>query len=121
MPSYADLVNDPEVDVVYNPLPNSLHAPWNVAAIEAGKHLFSEKPFASNAVEAAMVRDVAAGRDQVVFEGFHYRYHPIFGRLLQVSTDGTIGVAGPGSGSPCPCLRPRTTTCAGRGRWPAAR
>src|SRR4051812_22881417 len=91
VPSYADLVNDPEVDVVYNPLPNSLHAPWNIAAIEAGKHLLTEKPFASNAVEAALVREVAAGRDQVVFEGFHYRYHPIFQRLLQVSTDGTIG------------------------------
>jgi predicted dehydrogenase len=91
VPSYADLVNDPEVDVVYNPLPNSLHAPWNMAAIKAGKHLLSEKPFASNAGEAALVRDVAAGSDMVVFEAFHYRYHPIFERLLQVTTDGTIG------------------------------
>jgi predicted dehydrogenase len=89
--SYAELVNDPEVDVVYNPLPNSLHAPWNIAAIEAGNHLLTEKPFASNAVEAATVRDAAAARNQVVFEGFHYRYHPIFKRLLEVSADGTIG------------------------------
>jgi predicted dehydrogenase len=91
LPSYVDLVNDPEVDVVYNPLPNSLHAPWNIAVIGAGKHLLSEKPFASNAVEAGQVRDVAARATSVVFEGFHYRYHPIFERLLQVTTDGTIG------------------------------
>src|SRR4051795_2812075 len=89
--SYAELVRDPEVDVVYNPLPNSLHAPWNIAAIEAGKHLISEKPFASNAIEAEQVRNVAARASTVVFEGFHYRYHPIFERLLQVATDGTIG------------------------------
>src|SRR3954452_23088308 len=81
--SYAELVNGPEVDVVYNPLPNSLHAPWNIAAIEAGNHLLTEKPFASNTVEATTVRDVAASRHQVVFEGFHYRYPPIFERLLQ--------------------------------------
>jgi len=91
VPSYVDLVNDPEVDVVYNPLPNSLHATWNVAAIKAGKHLLAEKPFASNAAEAAVVRGVAAGSTNVVFEAFHYRYHPIFNRLLQVTTDGTIG------------------------------
>ena len=91
VPSYVDLVNDPEVDVVYNPLPNSLHAPWNIAVIEAGKHLLSEKPFASNAIEAEQVRDVAGRATSVVFEGFHYRYHPIFERLLQVTADGTIG------------------------------
>jgi len=89
--SYVDLVNDPEIDVVYNPLPNSLHATWNVAAIKAGKHLLAEKPFASNAAEAAAVRDVAARSSTVVFEAFHYRYHPIFNRLLQVTSDGTIG------------------------------
>src|SRR3954462_11094877 len=73
--SYAELVRDPEVDVVYNPLPNSLHAPWNIAAIEAGKHLLTEKPFATPAIEAATVYDTAAARSNVVFEGFHYRYH----------------------------------------------
>ncbi len=88
---YAELVADPEVDVVYNPLPNSLHAPWTIAAIEAGKHVLAEKPFASNAAEARVVRDIVAGTDRVVFEAFHYRYHPIFERLLDIVVDGTIG------------------------------
>ena len=51
--SYADVIADPEVEAIYNPLANSLHAPWNKAAILAGKHVLTEKPFASNAAEAA--------------------------------------------------------------------
>ncbi|MFL6134890.1 MAG: Gfo/Idh/MocA family protein, partial [Nocardioidaceae bacterium] len=51
--SYADVVNDPEVEAIYNPLANSLHAPWNKTAIVAGKHVLTEKPFASNTTEAA--------------------------------------------------------------------
>lgn len=88
--SYAELLADPEVEVVYNPLPNADHAPWNLAALRAGKHVFTEKPFASNAAEA---REVAAQpRDGLVlFEGFHHRYHPLYHRFLQVVADGTIG------------------------------
>lgn len=89
--SYQQVIDDPEVEAIYNPLPNSLHAPWNVAAIRAGKHVLTEKPFAANATEAAQVHEVARGSDRVVFEGFHYAYHPIFARLLELITDGTIG------------------------------
>jgi len=56
--SYADVIADPEVEAIYNPLANSLHAPWNKAAILAGKHVLTEKPFASNTTEAAQVRDL---------------------------------------------------------------
>ena len=69
--SYADVIADPDVEAIYNPLANGLHAPWNLAAVEAGKHVLSEKPFASNAEEAAEVRDAAAKAGVVLLEGFH--------------------------------------------------
>ena len=89
--SYEAVINDPEVEAIYNPLPNSLHAPWNLAAIRAGKHVLSEKPFASNAEEARLVADAAQGSGLVVFEAFHYAYHPVFQRFLDIISDGTIG------------------------------
>jgi predicted dehydrogenase len=89
--SYAELLADPDVEVVYNALPNSLHGPWNLAAVQAGKHVLSEKPFASNAEEARQVAAVAASSDRVVFDGFHYRYHPIFNRFLTAIASGEIG------------------------------
>ena len=54
-----DVINDPEVDVVYNPLANSLHAPWNLAAVAAGKPVLTEKPFARNRTEAKRVAEAA--------------------------------------------------------------
>jgi predicted dehydrogenase len=89
--SYADVIADPEVEAIYNPLANSLHAPWNKAAILAGKHVLTEKPFASNRTEAAEVRDLAHGRSLVVFEGFHYLYHPLMSRLTSLLADGELG------------------------------
>lgn len=91
VPSYEALLADPEVEVVYNALPNSLHGPWNLAAIAAGKHVLTEKPFASNAMEARTVADAAAASGLVVFDAFHHRYHPIFARLLDLLTSGEIG------------------------------
>jgi predicted dehydrogenase len=90
--SYADVIADPEVEAIYNPLANSLHAPWNKAAVLAGKHVLTEKPFASNATEATQVRDLARGRSLVLFEGFHYLYHPLMKRLRSLLADGELGV-----------------------------
>ena len=89
--SYDDLLADPEIDAVYNPLPNGLHGPWTARAIEAGKHVLCEKPFTSNADEAEQVAERAARHpDQVVMEAFHYRYHPFTERLRELAT-GELG------------------------------
>ena len=89
--SYDDVVNDPEVDLVYNPLANSLHAPWNVRALQAGKHVLSEKPFATNAEEARRVAEVAAASKGVVMEAYHYAFHPVMKRVVEVVESGEIG------------------------------
>jgi predicted dehydrogenase len=89
--SYAEVIADPDVEAIYNPLANALHGPWNLAAVEAGKHVLSEKPFASNAEEAAEVRDAAAKAGVVVLEGFHYLFHPVMQRMLELLDSGEMG------------------------------
>ncbi|MFH9706584.1 Gfo/Idh/MocA family protein [Streptomyces luteogriseus] len=91
VPSYADLIADPEVDVVYNPLANGLHGPWNLAALAAGKHVLSEKPSASNAAEAAEVRQAAERAGTVFMEAFHYLFHPVTRRLHELLASGELG------------------------------
>jgi predicted dehydrogenase len=88
--SYEELLADPDIDAVYNPLPNSLHGPWTLRAIEAGKHVLCEKPFTSNADEAAQVVQAASASGLVVMEAMHYRYHPLTQRLTEV-----VGELGP--------------------------
>jgi len=83
--SYDALLADPSVDAVYNPLPNGLHGQWTTRALEAGKHVLCEKPFTANAEEAEQVAAVAAAHpDLVLMEAFHYRYHPLVDRLLEI-------------------------------------
>jgi predicted dehydrogenase len=89
--SYAAVLADPEIEVVYNPLPNALHGPWNLAAVEAGKHVLSEKPFASTAAEAEEVRAAAQIAGVTVVEGFHYLFHPVMQRLFALLDDGELG------------------------------
>lgn len=88
---YAGVLADPEVEVIYNPLANGLHGPWNLRTLEAGKHVLSEKPFASNAEEAERVVAAARGVDRVASEAFHYRLHPVFLRLLDLVDSGALG------------------------------
>jgi predicted dehydrogenase len=89
--SYADVVGAPDVEAVYDPLPNALHGTWNLAAIDAGKHVLSEKPFAANAEEAADVAAAAHRRGVIVVEGFHYLYHPVTRRLHELLASGDLG------------------------------
>ena len=87
---YSALLIDDEIDAVYNPLPNGLHGRWTLAALEAGKHVLCEKPFTANAAEALAVADASVRAGKVVMEAFHYRYHPLFARVLEL-----IGTVGP--------------------------
>lgn len=89
--SYQDLIDDPDIDAVYNPLPNGLHGRWTRAALAAGKHVLCEKPFAANADEARAIADLAAGADRVVMEAFHYRYHPLTLRAEEIIATGELG------------------------------
>lgn len=93
--SYEALIEAPDLDAVYIPLPNSLHAEWTLAALVAGKHVLCEKPFTSNAKEAEVVAEasrLAAEQSRlVVAEAFHYRYHPLARRMVEIVTSGQLG------------------------------
>jgi predicted dehydrogenase len=89
--SYAELLADPEIDAVYNPLPNALHCEWTIRALEAGKHVLCEKPLASNADEARRMALAAEKAGRVLVEAFHWRYHPLAERMKNVVASGALG------------------------------
>ncbi|HYB81277.1 MAG TPA: Gfo/Idh/MocA family oxidoreductase [Mycobacterium sp.] len=89
--SYQALIADPDIDAVYNPLPNSLHGRWTRAALSVGKHVLCEKPFTANAAEAREIAELAANSDRVVMEAFHYRYHPLTLRVEEIIASGELG------------------------------
>jgi predicted dehydrogenase len=89
--SYDALIADPDLDAIYNPLPNGLHAEWTIAALEAGKHVLCEKPFTANTREAEAVAAVATRTGLVVMEAFHYRYHPLAQRMRDIVDSGELG------------------------------
>jgi predicted dehydrogenase len=82
--SYDELIADPNVDAIYNPLPNGLHGRWTLAALKAGKPVLCEKPLTANADEAEQVAAAARDSGLVVMEAFHYRYHPLTDRVLEI-------------------------------------
>ena len=89
--SYEALIADPDLDAVYNPLPNGLHGRWTRAALAAGKHVLCEKPFTANAAEAREIAKLVAKSDRVVMEAFHYRYHPLALRIEEIIASGELG------------------------------
>lgn len=89
--SYDALLADPEVDVVYNPLPNHLHHPWTLKALQTGKHVLCEKPMACNSSEAREMADTAASAGLLLMEAFTYRFHPRSQRIKQMVAEGVIG------------------------------
>lgn len=89
--TYEQVVEDPDIDAVYNPLPIARHREWTLAALAAGKHVLCEKSFACNAGEAEEMALAAADTGLVLMDAFHYRYHPVFRRAKEVVDDGLLG------------------------------
>jgi len=89
--SYDELLHSGEVDAIYNPLPNSMHAEWTIRALEAGLPVLCEKPFTANAAEARKVVQAARSKHLPVAEAFMYRYHPVYDRVRALIDEGAVG------------------------------
>lgn len=90
---YQEMIDDPAIDVVYNPLPNGLHHEWTIKAIQAGKHVLLEKPSASNEKEAKEIWEKAKEKNVVVLEAWHYRNHPALHEYVSLQgSSGTLSV-----------------------------
>jgi len=89
--SYEALLADPELDAVYNPLPNGLHCEWTIRALRAGKHVLCEKPIAANADEAVRMAEAARETGRTLVEAFHWRYHPLAERMRATIAGGELG------------------------------
>jgi len=91
---YEALLADPEVEAIYNPLPNSLHAEWTIRAAEAGKAVLCEKPLARDAAQAASMVSACARHKVPLMEAFMYRFHPQNARVRALIAQGAIGEVG---------------------------
>lgn len=89
--SYEELLADPDVDVIYNPLPNSMHAEWTIKAAQAGKHILCEKPLANTADDVDAMTDAAKKAGVVLMEAFMYRHHPQTLKVKDLVDQGAIG------------------------------
>src|SRR5512143_3417467 len=89
--SYEALLADPEIDVIYNPLPNSLHAEWTIKAVEAGKHVLCEKPLALSVEEVNAIQAAARKHDRIVAEAFMYRHHAQTLKVQELVKNGSLG------------------------------
>src|SRR6266704_6031281 len=89
--SYEELLRDPEIEAIYNPLPNHMHVPWSIKAAEAGKHVLCEKPLGMNVAEA---RELLAARDRTgvkIGEAFMVKTHPQWVRVRDLISKGVVG------------------------------
>ena len=89
--SYEELLDDPAIDAIYNPLPNHLHVPWTIRAMEAGKHVLCEKPVALTAAEAAQLVEARARTGKLVAEAFMIRHTPWWQRVRALVQEGALG------------------------------
>ena len=91
--SYEELLADPSIQAIYNPLPNHMHVPWTIRALEAGKHVLCEKPIALSAGEAAQLVDASQRTGSIVAEAFMVRHHPQWLKVKDIVASGRIGEA----------------------------
>tara|TARA_B100000809_G_scaffold263274_1_gene316117 strand:- start:5003 stop:6016 length:1014 start_codon:yes stop_codon:yes gene_type:complete len=90
--SYEELLADPDIEAIYNPLPNHLHVPVSIQALEAGKHVLCEKPIGLTAAEGQQLVDAARAHPELkVMEAFMFRHHPQWQKAQQLVSDGRIG------------------------------
>ena len=89
--SYEDLLADPTVDAVYNALPNAMHHDWTLRALQAGKHVLCEKPFANNLAQSRAMFDAARAADRLLVEAYMYQSHPLTHAVTQALAGGEIG------------------------------
>ncbi|WP_322412202.1 Gfo/Idh/MocA family oxidoreductase [Microbacterium invictum] len=89
--SYADVMANPEVDLIYVALPPAVHAEWATAALRAGTHVLCEKPLSANGADARRIAEAADEAGRAAFVGFHYRLHSFTRRLLEVLASGVLG------------------------------
>lgn len=89
--SYEELLADPEIEAIYNPLPNHMHVPWSIKAAEAGKHVLCEKPISLNAAEAKLLLDARNRTGVKIGEAFMVRTHPQWLRTRDLVRSGRIG------------------------------
>src|SRR3954467_15472252 len=89
--SYDALLDDPDIDVIYISLPNSLHAEWTVRALEAGTHVLCEKPLALSVDDVARIQAAATRASRVVAEGVMYRLHPVTHAVEDIVRSGRLG------------------------------
>ncbi len=90
--SYESLLADPDIDAIYNPLPNHLHVPWSIQALEAGKHVLCEKPIGLSTAEALELAKAGERHSHLkLMEAFMYRHHPQWIEAKKLATKGSIG------------------------------
>jgi predicted dehydrogenase len=89
--SYEALIADPDIDAIYNPLPNGMHGEWSIKAAAGGKHVLCEKPLANNATEAQQMADAFSKHGVLLAEAFMYRFHPQTEKVKQMVDAGAVG------------------------------
>ncbi len=89
--NYDEIISDPQIDAVYIPLPNGLHAEWSIKAMQSGKHVLCEKPIANNKEEAQKIRATSEKTGMLCVEAFHYVYHPLMSRIKAIMDSEVLG------------------------------